>query len=278
MRAAPRLRAGAASAGLAAAAAWLAVATPVGAYIPQASKIAAAVAAQNRDADRSEQVGVRVVLRDAGGEVMAEGRLLSDPRGSARLELREEDGSIERHLLRGGRHLAARDGEMLDRARPLVPPLYLLQAASAAALREQLAALGADPDEVALGHTELHDCYVLGGRTRSPQHSRRAGGSTPRAPEAGAARPRGPSRLPPLGHPTRAALWADIETFEIVRIDYGGARFELGPLTDLGGARLPSWIAVRTPAGVQGRLEVRERSRVTGSAGSLFTTTWLRAP
>ncbi|HEX9813542.1 MAG TPA: hypothetical protein VGB31_01190, partial [Myxococcota bacterium] len=69
------------------------------AAIPNAEKIADAVAETNRLSGRSDPVLLEVTLRIGDGEPVGTGVLASHPTGLARLELRSRRGFVERHLL-----------------------------------------------------------------------------------------------------------------------------------------------------------------------------------
>jgi hypothetical protein len=223
---------------------------PVRAYVPSPERIAAAVAEANRSAGRLGVLEVEVALYlGESEESVATGKLLSDPGGLSRLEIRTPEGVVERHLLRGGELLASRDRLPLDAPRPFLPPFFLFQAKSGGALLASLRALGVSVHEVALGYQGEHDCYVLGGR----------------APASA------------LSHP-RPALWVDHETLEPVRFDRGdGVRFRLGSYTAFGSLRLPSRVEIGDPRGFLARLEILSVQQVSPSPGS-FRRDWLGAP
>jgi hypothetical protein len=228
------------------------ISLPVKAYVPPQARIAAAVAEANREAGRHGvlEVGVALYL-GASEKPVATGELLSTPGGLSRLELRSPEGAVERHLLRGKELLASRDRRTIDAPRPFLPPFSLLQAESGKALTASLLTLGVSAHAVALGYEGEHDCYVLGGRAPS-------------------------SRAAALS--LRPALWVDQETLELVRFDRGdGVRFRLGPSTDFGSVRLPSWIEASDLHGLVARLEVLSARKVPTTPES-FHPGWLTAP
>ena len=59
---------------------------------------------------------------------------------------------------------ASRDGQLLESARPFLPPFFLLQTNSASALTNRLLELGVRTGQAELGYEGEHDCYVIGGR------------------------------------------------------------------------------------------------------------------
>jgi len=217
------------------------------AYIPPPERIAAAVAEANRSAGRSRVLQVEVALYLGDSEQpVATGELLS-----ARLEIRGPEGVVERHLLRGGEHLASRDRLALDAPRPFLPPLFLLQAKTGGVLTALLRTLGVSVQEIALGYEGEHDCYVLGGR----------------APASEIAEP----------HP-QPALWVDQESLEPVRFDRGdGVRFRLGSFAAFGSVHLPSWIEIGDSRGFRARLEILNAQEASTSPAS-FRRGWLSAP
>jgi hypothetical protein len=223
-------------------------AAPAAAVIPNAQKIADAVAETNRAEGRSDPLILDVTLRIGDSAPLATGVLASHPTGLARLELRSNQGFVERHLLQGSEYRASRDGQLLRSPRLFLPPLFLLQAVSGAVLRAALSSFGVSAGEVVLGLADDRDCYVLGGRL-------------PRA-TAGDER-----RLP--------SLWIDMETYGVVRIDaQDGVRFRFGPPGSFDGIRAPSWIAIEVPDQMPVRLDVLRVAPANAPAAS-FGTDWL---
>ena len=146
-------------------AAWVTLlAAPVAAVVPSAQKLADTVAESNRAAGRADPLLFEVQLRIGDSGPLATGLLATHPTGLARLELRSTRGFVERHLLQGSEYRASRDGELIGSPRPFLPPVFLLQATSGAALQAALASFGVAAGEVVLGMADEHDCYVFGGR------------------------------------------------------------------------------------------------------------------
>jgi hypothetical protein len=241
--------------GLAAAALLLlpaaSVLAPAAAAVPRAERIADEVASSNRAAGRAEPLLFELSLRIGDSQPVATGVLATHPTGLARLELSSNQGFVERHLLQGNAYKASRDGALLRSPRPFLPPVFLLQAGSGAALRAALSSFGVASDDVALGLDSEHDCYVLGGRL-------------PRA--AGA---------PEVALPS---LWVDMDSFAVVRIDRrDGARFRFGPEQSFDGIRAPAWIAIESPGQAPVRLDI-ERVVHADAPAAAFGTDWLLAP
>lgn len=232
-------------------AAALLAGAPVEAVIPSAAKITEAVAQENRSAGRAEPLLLDVELRIGGGEPLAQGVIASHPTGLARLELHSTQGFVERHLLQGNAYTASRDGELLARPRPFLPPVFLLQVSSGGALRAALQSYGVDPDDAALGRVDDRDCYVLGGR------SLRTAGAEPTP---------------------RASLWVDVESYDVVEIDRAdGVRFRFGPSEVFAGSRIPRWIAIDVPGQPTARLEI-ERAAAANAPAAAFGADWLTTP
>jgi hypothetical protein len=224
---------------------------PAGAAIPNAEKIADAVAETNRLSGRSAPVLLEVTLRIGDGEPVATGVLASHPTGLARLELRSHRGFVERHLLQGNSYTASRDGQILDAPYPFLPPTFFLQAQSGAAFRAALESYGVASGEVVLGRVAGRDCYVFGGRL-------------PRGAD-------GAERMLP-------SVWVDLESYQIVQIDRpGGVRFRFGPTTLFDGIQAPSWIEVVAPDQPAARLDVVRVAPATAPAAA-FGMDWLTAP
>jgi len=220
------------------------------AVIPSAPRIAEAVATSNRAAGRATPLWLDVTLRIGEGEPVAQGVLTTHPTGLARLELRSNRGFVERHLVQGNEYSASRDGKLIESPRPFLPPVFVLQATSGAALQAALTSFGVLSDQAELGLGDDHDCYVLGGRA-----------------------PRGPDGVEPV----QPSLWVDLESFEVVRIDRAdGVRFRFGPAEKFGAVRLPRWISIEAPGQAPARLEIVKVTPANAPAAS-FSTDWLVA-
>jgi len=229
----------------------LLAAHPAGAVIPDARRISRAVAEANRDAGRSAPVLLEVTLRIGDGPVAATGTLASHPTGLARLELASPQGFVERHLLQGNAHTASRDGQILPAPRHFLPPVFLLQATSGAALSAALQSFGVASDEAVLGRIDDYDCYVLGGRL--PRRDELEGRALP-------------------------SLWVDIETLEVVQVEgTDGVRYRFGPPRDFDGIRVPSWITIEADSEPPSRLDVVGVAKANAPAAA-FGRDWLLAP
>jgi len=232
---------------LAAGLALLLAASPAAAFIPDAEKLTDAAARANAAAGRAATLRLGVTLHSGppgaeGAEPIASGSLLSDPgAGSARLELVGVNGVREIHVWRPRGAAAWRDGELLAEASPLLPPLWLLQLRYGRSLRAALGGLGVSLEDPELGRSDEHDCFVIGGRDRA-------------AEAAGSSR--------------RPALWLDVYSFEVVRVDRAdGARFRFGPLRAFGEQRLPAWVAVEQAGRSPLYLEVLDAAPAQSAAG-----------
>jgi hypothetical protein len=227
-------------------------AAPAQGVIPQAGKIARAVAELNATSGRSAPLLLNVKLHVDGGPPPSEGSLAAHPSGLARLELRNSrDGSIERHLLQSSNYQASRNGELLDAPHPFLPPVFLLQASSGDGLAAALTTFGVDGQQVVLGKMGAHDCYVFGGRAVSPG-------------------PGGAERLLP-------SLWVDVATLEPLRlVRPDGVEYRFGPTASFGAIRVPSFIEVLGPDGLHARLEVTRATRAEAPAAQ-FQPAWLTA-
>jgi len=199
------------------------------AAVPNAEKIADAVAETNRLSGRSAPVLLEVTLRIGDGEPVATGVLASHPSGLARLELRSRRGFVERHLLQGNSYTASRNGQLWDPTHPFLPPTFFLQAQSGAEFRAALASYGVASGEVVLGRTADRDCYVFGGRL-------------PRGAK-------GEERMLP-------SVWVDMESYQIAQIDRPGGvdpGAELDRSRDARPARCPAGCGSRRPRERPGR-------------------------
>lgn len=230
----------------------LLLASPAGAVIPDSEKIAEAVADTNGAEGRGEALWIDVELRIGDGPPVATGVLATHPTGLARLELRSPRGFVERHLLQGDSYTASRDGRIIEGVvRPFLPPIYLLQATSGAALFAALESFGVEARISMLGRIDQHDCYVIGGRR-------------PPVP-GGEAEP-----LP--------SLWVDQESYEVIQVDRrDGVRFRFGPYQSFDKIRVPRWIRIEAPDQVPARLEI-VRAVPANAPAAAFGIDWLTAP
>ena len=260
------------------------IAAPAAAVIPQSAKIADAIAAANDASGRAVPLWCEVTLSVGDEGPVATGVLASHPTGLARLELyrlpekaplpratetgsngmddliesrisrpteRSTRGSVERHLLQGNTYRASSDGRILSRPNPYLPPLFLLQASSGAALQAALSSFGVSSDEAELALLEDRECYVLGGRLAKSEE------------DAGARR--------------RPSMWVDHRSFEVRRIDGGGVSVTLGPMSMFDGVTAPSWITIEVPDRPVARLDVNRVAPANAPAAA-FAVEWLTAP
>lgn len=227
------------------------LAGPAGAVIPNAEKVTGRVARTNRAAGRGDPLLLDVTLRIGDSAPLASGVLATHPTGLARLELRSNQGFVERHLLQGSEYTASRNGELLQSPRLFLPPLFLLQARSGAALRAALTSFSVSAGEVGLGMADEHDCYVLGGRL-----PRSADGKERRLP----------------------SVWVDSDDFGVVRIDRrDGVRYRFGPPGRFDKIQVPSWIVIEAPGQQPVRIDVI-RAAPADAAAAAFGTDWLLGP
>ena len=225
------------------------------AYVPSSAVVAGELARANRKAGRAHSLVLSVALNDANGRTIARGELATDPGGMARLEL-DGSGRRVRHLLRGGEHLAAADGQLIGQPAPYLAPLFLLQAASGPRIGSSLASLGGARGETVLGRHEGEVCWVLGGRDLPPP----ANDSASRAGSSG----------------RKASVWVTREGSRVVRIDrLDGTRYVLGPEVAFQGVRLPRYIRVERPGVPAARLEVLGARRGRFDAATTFGMEWL---
>ena len=217
------------------------------AAFPSAEKVAGAVAETNAASGRARPLLLEVSLRVAGGGAQARGTLATHPTGLARLELVGPSGFVERHLLLGDEYRASRDGQILASPHPFLPPVFLLQANSGAALSAALSSFGVLSYEMVLGRLGDHDCYVFGGRL--PYAA---------SPDA----------------PPRPSLWVDNRSYDTLRlVSEDGTEYVLGPTRVFESIRLPAWIEIHGEA-LRARLEILEASEASAPAAA-FQSDWL---
>lgn len=221
------------------------------AAVPSPEKIARAVAEANELAGRAGPLVLGVSLQVAGSGHAAEGEIATHPTGLARLELRNSAGFVERHLLLGAEYSASRDGALLDRPHPFLPPVFLLQATTAATLSAALISFGVHSEEVVLGRMGDRDCYVFGGRNPGSAFE--------------------VERLLP-------SLWIDMTSYEPLRLARAdGTEYRLGPSQIYEGIRLPQWIDIDGPDSLRARLTILSAARASVPA-AVFQTEWLTSP
>lgn len=269
---------------LATLAAVLAWAQPVFSFIPSGMRIAKATAKANEAGARLQALQLVVSLRVADREPIATGSLVTHPNGLARLELRDGNAMVERHLLVGTEHTASREGAMLAAPRPFLPPLFLLQAGSLRTLVQALADYGMDPAAVALAPCGDRVCYVVGDPSRvapTPptdeelEEMREAAADPSHVAEPGPeeSREETPGVPPPTG-----TVWIDVDTYEIVRFEsQEGVATELGPFVAFGDVRFPDSLTILEPGREPVHLDFSRVTPVNAPAAG-FGLGWLLAP
>lgn len=276
------------------------------AVVPAPERLAGAVAETNKAAGRSEAIKLELTMAIGDRVDVGEGELVSHPTGLARLELRGAGGLVERHLLRGTERLATRNGARLPDARFFLPPVFLLQVDSGAALRAALESFGVKVDLVGLAPCADLDCYVVGDPVRAvprppypPIRGReeevdaahsvalghedvpllrftgsatllddgRGGGRDAESPP--------PSDHGPVAYPT---LWIDQESYDIRRLaSRSGTRVTFGPEAVFDDLQVPSWIRIEEPGKSPVQFRVLRATKVSAPA-SAFGEDWLDAP
>jgi hypothetical protein len=250
---------------------------PAGAFIPKASRIVSAIALANSQAGRSQALLFQLRLRMGDGDVLAEGELLTHPSGFARLELRGANDLIERHLLQGMEHTASRNGGWLLQPRPLLPPLFFVQAESGASLKAALAAFGVDSNLVGLAVCGDSDCFVVGDPRRVPARVAATPPGTPEQEQAPAVQLGEGDLAPGLAslQPKQANVWVDMRSYRIRRFELaGGVVVELGPPMLNDKIETPQWVVINEPDRAPVTLEFTQVVAVSAPARS-FREDWL---
>ncbi len=255
------------------------------AFVPEAERIARAMATANEAAERTDALQLDLTLRVADREPIGTGKLVTHPTGLARLELRDAAGRVERHLRVVREHAASRNGREIERPRSFLPPLSFLQIDSSETLRQALLEYGLDPEAAAIEPCGETICYVLGDPSRvapppPPEEGAEEGEQDSGEPDHG----RGITILEPeedetgIQRPTGPGLWVDSRTFEIVRIDApAGVTVEFGPGVDFKGVRFPDWIRIQEPEREPVRFDILGVVPVNAPAAG-FSRTWLLTP
>jgi hypothetical protein len=201
----------------------------VRAWIPEPESAWGMIAQSNSAASRTRALALDIALAGADGAVVATGTVRLEPNGRARLGITFADGTVEMHERTPIDYQATRAGTRVEKPLRLIPPVALLQAATAQAVAEALRTIGGDPRLVDLGMEGAHDCWVLGGRDMGSFESN-----------------------------SRVSLWVDQESQQPVRIDDGsGTQYRFGAPKKGAGIRFPAWIDVRTATTPSWRIEVK---------------------
>ncbi len=199
------------------------------AWIPEPESAWSLVAQSNGAASRTRALALDIALVGADGAVVATGTARLEPNGRARLGVTFADGTVEMHERTPIDYQATRAGTRVEKPLRLLPPVALLQAATAQAVADALRTLGGDPKLVDLGMEGAHDCWVLGGRDMGAFDAN-----------------------------TRVSLWVDQESQQPVRIDDGsGTQYRFGTPKKGEGIRFPAWIDVRAATGPSWRIDVK---------------------
>jgi hypothetical protein len=153
-----------------------------------------------------------------------------------RLGCRVSDERNERWVLHDG-HVAL--GTRMP-APPWIPEIEVLAAADVASLAKLLGELGIDATRSELGRCGERDCFVLGGRA------------------------------------SRAQLWIDKDSFEVVELRLADRRrIEFAPARAFGGTRFPGEIHVHDEWGKIATLRVESAGRATDLRAEDFTRRWV---
>lgn len=258
----------------------------VRALIPEADRVTRAIALANREAKRDQPLQLQLAVRIAGGPVVAQGELETQPNGLARLELRGAEGLRERHLLHSAGHYAARNGQRLEEPRALLPPLFLLQMDSLQSVESSLEGFGINPRLVGLVRCGSENCYVLGDPTRvapppepEEEPTDESAGQATGEPPLGEAKEA--AKAPPASTPLHGnaevfgSFWVEKESFEPRRLrSPGGTRIEFGAVATFGSVRLPTWFEIWQPQHDSIRFEIQGVSASRLSPGA-FSTDWV---
>ncbi len=275
------------------------------AHVPRAERVINAVAESNVKGRRVRALRYRLKLHIGDGPPVAAGDLVTHPTGLARLELRASGGLIERHILLGDQHSAARNARLLVRPRAFLPPLFVLQSNSGAVLRAALKTLGIDRELVGLAPCGESDCYVIGDPTRAVRRPlvrvvvdededvdgdldgenevviegvADEAGSKPEPEDKPAKSREASEEQGPAEDQYFATLWVDTVKHQVRRIESrDGVRVVLGPYVSFEHLKAPLWWSIEEPGKRPVRFEVDSVVEVNAPAAA-FSKTWLMAP
>lgn len=249
------------------------------ALVPRANRVIDAIAKANRKGRRVGALRFKLNLHIGEGAPVAIGELVTHPTGLARLELRASGGLVERHILLGNQHSAARNARVLVRPREFLPPLFVLQSNSGTVLEAALATLGVDRNVVGLAPCGDYDCFVIGDPARAV--TRPAPWLDPKPAETEAAM-EGEEQFatfePAAAPDPVASIWVDTDDFSVRQIESGtGAKVVLGPYVSFEKLSVPQWWSIEEPGKRVVRFEVEGVVEVNAPA-SAFSKAWLMAP
>lgn len=277
------------------------------AHVPRADRVIDAVAVANVSGRRVRALRYTLKLHIGDGPPVAVGDLVSHPTGLARLELRASGGLIERHILLGDQHSAARNARLLVRPRAFLPPLFVLQSNSGAVLEAALETLGVDRNLMGLAPCGENDCYVIGDPTRAVRRPRLAppvddvlgedvdidasadaSGNGDNSNSESTTEQKAENAKPAeavveedeAGGPTEyfASLWVDTVDHRVRQIESrDGVRVVLGPYVSFERLSVPSWWSIEEPGKRPVRFEVEGVIEVNAPAAA-FSKAWLMAP
>jgi len=246
----------------------------VHALVPRADRVINAVADANKAGHRLRALRFQVNLRIGEGPAVAVGELVSHPTGLARLELRAPGGLVERHILLGNQHSAARNARVLVRPRAFLPPLFVLQSDSGTVLDAALGTLGVDRRTIGLAPCGENDCYVIGDPTRAVRKPRFVPAAEADA-ETAAAQASDEAHAEERFFP---ALWVDTVDHQIRAVESrAGVRVTLGPYVKFEQQLVPLWWTIDEPGKRQVRFEVEGCVEVNAPAAA-FSKSWLMTP
>lgn len=276
------------------------------AFVPAPDRVADAVASTNRADGRQESLRLELSMSIGDRTDVGTGDLVTHPSGLARLELRGAGGLVERHLLRGTERLATRNGERIGDARFFLPPVFLLQSQSGAALQAALESFGVAASVIGLAPCGDDDCYVLGDPARAvprPPYPPIRGiesyaeveevsgadgaveedlaervvfsdGGTLADERAAAEFEAGAEGDAPIA---RSLLWIELESYEIKQLDSrSGVRVTFGPEALFDDLRVPAWIRIEEAGKSPVKFNVMRATKVSAPA-SAFSEEWLDA-
>lgn len=251
------------------------------ALVPRADRVIDAIAQANRKGRRVGALRFKLNLHIGEGPPVAIGELVTHPTGLARLELRASGGLIERHILLGNQHSAARNARVLVRPREFLPPLFVLQSNSGTVLEAALATLGVDRDIVGLAPCGDYDCFVIGDPERAVARPL-AWWPAKAAPEQQSDQEQGALDQLPIhesGPPDPvASLWVDTDDYSVRQIESrSGAKIVLGPYVTFEKLSVPLWWSIEEPGKRVVRFEVEGVVEVNAAA-SAFSKAWLMTP
>jgi hypothetical protein len=260
------------------------------AVIPLPGRTMRAIAGVNRASGRTKALQLEMKLRIGNEPPIASAELISHPSGLARIEIRGNDGRIDRYLLSGNELVGTKNGEHLFRPRPILQPYFLLQSSSESTLRTALETFGVGTQWIGLAPCGEEDCFVFGDpRLAAPPPEIEVAPDDEALEDLGLDTEAIDSRLHSPGDDVLAIaqvvegrlprFWVDTQDLQVRRIDRADGIFVIfGPVASFEKIQVPAWFEIHdADEAFPMRFEV-DRAVHVNAPPKAFDPGWLTPP